>query len=408
MSGFTMTNSSKTRLLASIGTIGAVLGGTALWFTLGTTPTQGSNTASAPSATPAAVAAVERRDVALWEEFSGRLEAIDRVELRPRVPGAVEAVHFREGSLVKKGDLLFTIDPEPYKAEVDRAEAQVSAAEARITFARHELERGARLTANQTITQRDLDTRESSLREAEASLRAAKAAATTARLNLSYTEVRAPISGRIGKIEVTVGNLVNGGSGAPVLTTLVSINPIYVSFDADERAVQRALDTLPAGGDRRDQLVRIPVEMRSGPAAEVVRGKLQLIDHTVNGASGTVRVRAVFDNSADHLLPGQFARIRLGQAKTTPAVVVPERAIGADQDKKYVLVVDPTQKANYREVRLGAAVDGGRIVASGLNPGEQIVVDGLQKIRPGALVAPQPATLNTAAAPRTQSASAEN
>jgi multidrug efflux system membrane fusion protein len=410
VSGFTMTHISKTRILTTTGTMGAILGGTVLWFTLGTAPTHSSDTASAPVATPAAVAVVERRDVVLWEEFSGRLEAIDRVELRPRVPGPVEAVHFREGSLVKKGDLLFTIDPEPYRAEVERAEAQVSAAEARVTFARHELERGTKLTANQTITQRDLDTRQNSLREAEAGLRAAKAAARTARLNLSYTEVRAPISGRVGKIGITVGNLVTGGSGAPVLTTLVSINPIYVSFDADERAVQRALDTLPAGGDRRDQVARIPVEMRSGAGAETVRGKLQLIDHTVNGASGTVQVRAVFDNGADRLLPGQFARIRLGQAKTTPAVVVPERVIGADQDKRYVLVVDPAHKASYREIKLGAAVDGGRIVTSGLNPGDQIIVDGLQKVRPGALVAAQPATLNSSATLRTRSssASAEN
>jgi membrane fusion protein, multidrug efflux system len=387
-----------------------LLGSATLWLSLGSTISQGSDTAPISPATPATVAAVDKHELTLWEEFSGRLEAIERVDLRPRVPGAIQAVHLREGSLVRQGDLLFTIDPEPYRAEVERAEAQVSAAEARIAFARNELDRGMKLTANQTITQRDLDTRENSLREAEANLRAAQAAATTARLNLSYTEVRAPISGRAGKIEVTAGNLVNGGSGAPVLTTIVSINPIYVSFDADERAVQRALETLPAGGNRRDYLERIPVEMRSEPADKVAQGKLQLIDHTVNGASGTVRVRAVFDNSGDHLMPGQFARIRLGQAKTTPALVVPERAIGVDQDKKYVLVVDPAHKANYREIKLGAAVDGGRIVTSGLNAGERIVLEGLQKIRPGALVSPQPGAPDASAALRTRnsSASAEN
>jgi multidrug efflux system membrane fusion protein len=361
-----------------------------LWVATGSTTTQGSNNRSEPSVTPATVVAVDRQELTLWQEFSGRLEAIERVDLRPRVPGAIQAVHFREGSLVRQGDLLFTIDPEPYRAEVERAEAQVSAAVARIAFARNEMDRGLKLTANQTITQRDLDTRENSVREAEATLRAAQAALTTARLNLSYTEVRAPISGRIGKIEVTTGNLVNGGSGAPVLTTIVSTDPIYVSFDADERTVLRALETLPTGGDRREHLARIPVEMRSGPEANIVRGKLQLINHTVNGATGTVQLRAVFDNTDDHLMPGQFARIRLGQAKTTPVVVVPERAVGIDQDKKYVLVVDPNHKATYREVKLGAAVDGGRIVTSGLNAGERIVVDGLQKVRPGALIAPQP------------------
>lgn len=391
----------------SLGVMTLLLGGAVFLTAIGSTTTQGGDDQSAPSATPATVVAVDKHELTLWQEFSGRLEAIERVDLRPRVPGAIQAVHFREGSSVRQGDLLFTIDPEPYRAEVARAEAQVSAAEARIAFARNELDRGMKLTANQTITRRDLDTRENSLREAEAGLRAAQAALTTARLNLSYTEVRAPISGRVGKIEVTPGNLVNGGSGAPVLTTIVSTNPIYVSFDADERTVQRALETLPAGSDRRDHLARIPVEMRSGPEAGVARGKLQLIDHTVNGASGTVRIRAVFENADDRLMPGQFARIRLGQAKTTSAVVVPERAVGIDQDKKYVLVVEPNHKAIYREIKLGAAVDGGRIVTSGLNAGERIVVDGLQKVRPGALIAPQ-TDASAALQTRNSTASAEN
>jgi membrane fusion protein, multidrug efflux system len=403
-----MTRVSNTRLLTSLGTASTILGGVALWSMLGGTTSQGADIGLAPSATPAIIAAIDNRDVSLWEEFSGRLEAIERVDLRPRVPGAIELIHFREGSLVRKGDLLFTIDPAPYIAEVEKAAAQVGAAESNLTLARSELERGMRMTANQTIAQRDLDTRLNNVREAEANLGAANAVAKAARLNLSYTEVRAPISGRVGKIEVTAGNLVNGGSGAPVLTTIVSTNPIYVSFDADERAVQRALETLPTGGDRRDQLARIPVEMRSGLETEVVRGKLQLIDHTVNGASGTVRVRAVFDNGNDRLMPGQFARIRLGQAKTTSVLVVPERAIGVDQDKKYVLVVDPASKANYREIKLGASVDGGRIVTSGLNPGERIVVDGLQKVRPGALIAPQADRPEASAALQTQRFSASS
>jgi len=405
VSGFTMASVSKSRFLVSLSIVSAVLGAVLL-STIGSTATQGSDTGPTPSATPATVAAIKSRDVSLWEEFSGRLEAIERVDLRPRVPGAIEAIHFREGSLVRKGDLLFTIDPAPYLAEVEKADAQVRAAEANLAFARAELERGQRMTANQTIAQRDLDTRLNNVREAEASVSAANAVAKAARLNLSYTEVRAPISGRVGKIEVTVGNLVNGGSGAPVLTTIVSTNPIYVSFDADERAVQRALETLPAGGDRRDHLAEIPVEMRAGTDAEVVRGRLQLIDHTVNGTSGTVRMRAVFDNSDDRLMPGQFARIRLGQAKTTPALVVPEKAIGVDQDKKYVLVVDPASKASYREIKLGAAVDGGRIVTSGLNPGERIVVEGLQKVRPGALIAPQTGDAEASAALQTGNSSA--
>jgi len=397
---------STTRFLTSFGTVSVILGGVALWSMLDSTATQGNDKGPAPSATPATVAAINSRDVSLWEEFSGRLESIERVDLRPRIPGAIESIHFREGSLVKKGDLLFTIDPAPYLAEVEKAEAQVRAAEANLIFARAELERGQKMTANQTIAQRDLDTRLNNVREAEANLSAAKAVATAAQLSLSYTEVRAPISGRVGKIEVTAGNLVNGGSSAPILTTIVSTSPIYVSFDADERTVHRALETLPAGDDRRKHLDRIPVEMRAGSDAEIVRGKLQLIDHTVNSASGTVRLRAVFDNADDRLMPGQFARIRLGQAATTPALVVPEKAIGVDQDKKYVLVVDPASKANYREIKLGPAVDGGRIVTSGLRSGERIIVDGLQKVRSGTLVAPQNEGPETSAALQTRSSSA--
>jgi membrane fusion protein, multidrug efflux system len=361
---------------------------------------------AAPQAVPVSVAVVEKRQVATWEEFSGRLEAIERVEVRSRVAGAVQAVHFREGSLVAKGALLVTIDSEPYAAEVERAGAQVVAAEARLTFAQSELDRGRRLTAAQTISQRDLDTRTNGVREAEANLSAAKAAAKSSRLNLSYTEIRAPIAGRVGKIEITAGNLISAGPGAPVLTTLVSVDPIYASFDADENAVLRALDTLPTNGDRRTNVGAIPVEMGSGPNAATARGKLQLIDHTVDAASGTVRVRAVFNNANGSLMPGQFARLRMGQAKTAPAVVVSERAVGVDQDKKFVLVLDQDRKAAYREVKLGAPVDGLRIVTSGLEAGEQIVVNGLHRVRPGSLIAPQLVAMDAPVTAQAQGSSA--
>ncbi|KAB0266603.1 efflux RND transporter periplasmic adaptor subunit [Microvirga brassicacearum] len=351
---------------------------------------ESNSTGRVAQATPVSVAVVEARHVATWEEFSGRLEAVGRVEVRSRVAGAVQAIHFREGSLVEKGALLVTIDPEPYAAEVERADAQVVAAEARLSFAQTELDRGLRMTANQTITQRDLDSRMNGVREAEANLRAAKAAAKSSRLNLSYTEIRAPISGRVGKAEITVGNLVAAGPGAPVLTVLVSVDPIYASFDADENVVQRALDTLSTRGDRRGSVADIPVEMTLGSSATVARGKLQLIDHTVDAASGTVGVRAVFDNPDGRLMPGQFTRIRLGHAKTTPALLVSERAVGVDQDKKFVLVVDADLKAVYREVKLGAPADGLRVVTSGLAAGERVVVNGLHRVRPGALIAPQP------------------
>ncbi|MGV3634537.1 MAG: efflux RND transporter periplasmic adaptor subunit [Pseudorhodoplanes sp.] len=341
-------------------------------------------------ALPVSVSLVEQRNVALWDEFSGRLEAIERVEVRSRVAGAVKSVHFREGALVKQNDLLITIDPDPYAAEVARADAQVAAAQARVLLTKNEMERGRQLSGTQIISQRDLDQRMNAHREAEANLRAAEAALQSAKLNLEYTQVRAPVSGRVGKLEITVGNLVAAGPTSPMLTTLVSVNPIYASFNADEQVVARAIESLGSDGGGNSEIERIPVEMSTVTSnGATFRGRMQLIDNQVDARTGTVRVRAVFDNPEGKLIPGQFARLRMGQAKTEPALAVTERAIGTDQDKKYVLVVDADNKAAYREVTLGASVDGLRIVTNGLKSGERIVVNGLQRVRPGAVVAPQ-------------------
>jgi multidrug efflux system membrane fusion protein len=349
------------------------------------------------------VAVVEQRNVEIWDEFSGRLEAIERVEVRSRVAGAVQAVHFREGALVKQGDLLITIDPAPYAAEVERAEAQVASAQARQAFSRSEQERAKRLWDQQAIAQREYDERVNAAREAEANLRAAQASLQSARLNLGYTQVRAPVAGRIGKLEVTMGNLVAAGPGAPVLTTLVSVSPIYASFDADEQVITRALKDLPSGASARGQIESIPVQMgTAGLEGTPFTGKLQLIDNQVDARSGTVRVRASFDNKDGSLIPGQFARIRMGQARSDSALLVSERAIGTDQNKKFVMVVGDDSKAAYREVTLGASINGLRVVSKGLKAGDRVIVNGLQHIRPGALVAPQQVTMDAKADPKQQ------
>jgi multidrug efflux system membrane fusion protein len=223
--------------------------------------------------------------------------------------------------------------------------------------------------------------------EADANVRAAQAALQSARLNLGYTQVRAPVSGRVGKLEITVGNLVAAGPGAPVLTTLVSVDPIYASFEADELVVARALKDVP-----RARLAEIPVEIETVTNGGMhARGRLQLIDNQVNTRSGTVRVRATLDNRDGILIPGQYVKVRMGRARTEQALLVSERAVGTDQSKRFVLVVEPDNRAAYREITLGGTADGQRIVTSGLQPGERIVVNGLQRVRPGALVAPQPA-----------------
>jgi multidrug efflux system membrane fusion protein len=350
---------------------------------------------AAPAPIPVVVATVEQRNVALWDEFSGRLEAIERVEVRSRVAGAVQEVHFREGALVAEGDLLITIDPAPFAAEVERAEAQVAAAEARVALTKSEFERGRQLWDSRTVSQRDLDQRLNAQREAEASLRGAQAALQSARLNLGYTEVRAPVAGRVGKLEITVGNLVAAGPDAPVLTRLVSVDPIYASFNADEEIVMRALKTLGGNSHAHLQVDRIPVRMVTATSnGTTYEGRLQLIDNQVDARSGTVRVRAVFDNGDGSLMPGQFARLRMGQPNTEPALMVNERAIGTDQNKRFVMVVDADNKAAYREVTLGAFSDGLRVVTNGLKPGERIIVSGLQRVRPGAVVTPEYAAMH--------------
>lgn len=355
-------------------------------FTLSGTRAQGDTAPAAPPAVPVSVATVEARDIVPWAEFSGRLEAIERVELRSRVAGVVEAVHFREGNLVKQGDLLVSIDQAPYLADLQRAEAQVQGAKARVALAESENERGQQLLATRNLSQRDVDTRVNNLREAQANLQAAEAARRTAQLNLDYTQIRAPISGRIGRLDVTIGNLI--AAGGQVLTSLLSVDPIYAAFNADERSVLDALASLPDGSRALEQ---IPVRLTTATAqAAQFSGKLHFVDNGIDGASGTVRVRARLDNTDGKLMPGQFVRVQLGQAKAEQQLVINERAVGTDQNKKFVFVVGDDAKAAWREVSLGAAHDGLRVVNAGLKPGERIIVNGLQRVRPGATVAPEP------------------
>ncbi len=347
------------------------------------------------SAVPVSVATVEPHEADTWDEFSGRLEAIERVDLRPRVAGQIVAIHFREGSLVKAGDSLVTIDPAPYSAEVDRLNGVVAAAQAQVVFTKADVARARQIIGSSALSERELDTRANAYDAAVANLKSAEAALYTAKLNLAWTEVRAPVSGRVGRREITVGNLVEAGSNAPLLTTLVSVNPIYASFNADENVVARALGTLSPEANATAHVEQIPVEM-STAANEGVwrRGVLQLIDNKVDVASGTVRLRATFDNPDGRLIHGQFIRVRLAQPRTAPVIAISERAIGTDQDKKYVMVVGKDNKTAYREVKLGAMTEDLRIVTSGLDAGDRVIVAGLQHVKPGDEVAPEPVAMD--------------
>jgi len=386
-----MTSKSKRWALVGAGMgIAASFGTAALFLDL---PMSTVAVAAAPveaPAIPVTVATVEARDITTWEEFSGRLEAVDRVQIRSRVDGVIQSVNFREGALVKAGDLLFTIDPAPYQAAVAQAQGQVASARAKLDLARLQFERGQKLSESKAISQSDMDQRQNAVTEAEAGMMTAQAALQTVNLELGYTEVRAPVGGRVGKVEITVGNLVAGGSASPALTTLMSVDPIYASFSASEEIVTKALAELPSVPGVSPAIEQIPVEIGTLADSDTpTKGALQLIDNQVDAASGTIGVRAVFDNPGGKLIPGQFVKVRMGQPKAESKILVSERAIGTDQDKKFVFVVDAENKVVYRPIQLGVMAEGQRVVESGLKAGDKIVVNGLQRIRPGAIVAPE-------------------
>lgn len=345
--------------------------------------------AVAPQAAQVDTAEVVHRPITDWQDFSGRLEAVDRVEIRPQVSGILTQVHFQDGSTVSKGEVLFTIDPRPFAAEVARAEAQLAAAESRVAYTASDLARAERLIADNAVSRHDFEEKQNAARDATASVQAARAALRLARLNLEYTAIKAPIDGRLSRAEVTVGNLVSA-SGGPALTTLVSSKRIYAAFDVDEQTFLKSVN--PAGG------TRLPVHLGLADQDDhPVEGRIHSVDNRLDTTSGTIRVRAVFDNPGGQLIPGLYARIRLGSGTPREAVLIDDRAVGTDQDKRFVLVVNGDNKAAYREVRLGNLQDGLRVVENGLKPGERIVVNGLQRVRPGDAVMPHPVAMEGSA-----------
>lgn len=336
--------------------------------------------APAVAAATVDVAEVARRAVTEWQQYSGRLEAVEQVEIHPQVSGILTAVHFKDGSLVKKGDLLFTIDPRPFAAEVARAEAQLAAMDARVAYTASDLARGERLLAENAIARRDFDEKQNAAREAKANLQAAQAALRIARLNLDYTRITAPIAGRVSRAEITVGNLVAPGNG-PALTSLVSADHIYAAFDVDEQSYLKVVN----GSQGKSLPIHLGLADDDGYSLE---GKLSSVDNHLDSTSGTIRLRALVDNPDGKLLPGLYARIRLGAASQHEALLIDEKAVGTDQARRFVLVVGEDNRTAYREVRLGSLQDGLRVVESGLKAGERIVVNGLQRVRPGDPVTP--------------------
>ena len=358
-----------------------------------------------PAAQPAdpppakvSVAAVLVRNVTEWDEFTGRLEAVNSVAVRPRVSGFVSAVRFHEGALVRRGDLLFQIDPRPFQADVDRLTAELARARATVQRATSEAQRADRLAAQDAMSRDEHDRRGSFAQEAAAQVDAVAAALRSAQLNLEFTRVTAPITGRVGRAITTEGNLVSSGPGeATLMTTVVSLDPIYATFDVDEQSFLR-YGSAAGGTGRSPRDPALPIHMALGAdAAFPHHGKMNFLDNQVDGSTGTIRARAIFTNPEHALTPGLFVRLRVPGTGSYRGALVRDSAIGTDLDKRYVLVVSKDSTIEQRPVSLGPTFEGLRVVRTGLALGDLVVVNGLQRVRPGMKVAPVNVPMEAAA-----------
>lgn len=338
------------------------------------------------------------RDVMEWDEYPARLESVDMVEVRARVSGYLESVHFKDGAIVKKGDLLFVIDPRPFQAELTRQEAALNQAQTRLELAGNDLIRAERLLKSRAISEEEADSRNKAKREAEAAVQSARAAVEAARLNVEYTRITAPITGRISRKLITEGNLVNGNQGQPtLLTTIVSLDPIYAYFDADEHSILRydqlaregKINNLAAG----QAVCELELANEQGYPH---KGVIDFVDNRVSPGTGTLRVRGLFQNPApDYVLQaGFFARLRVPGSAKYPALLIPDQAVGTDQGQKFVYVVNEQSTAEYKLIQLGPIVDGLRVVRQGIGPNDWVVVNGLMTVRPGVKVKAERSTDN--------------
>lgn len=331
------------------------------------------------------------QDVTEWDEYTGRIEAVSSVDVRARVSGYLEKVNFKAGEKVKKGDLLFLIDPKPFSAQLSYAEAELERARSKRELAKNDLERAERLFRAKAISEEEHDARSKGLREAAAAVQSAEANVYTARLNLDFTKIRAPIDGRIGRELITEGNLVSGGGAdATRLTFIVSTDPVYVYVDADERSVlkYRRLAQQVGGGDFGSG--QTPVQLAVADEADFPhQGTLDYISPREDTATGTVTLRGVFPNADDLLSPGFFARMRVRGSTPYPAILLPDRAIATDQAQRFIWVVNQENQVEYRKVVLGAHIGQSRVIKEGLKPEEWVVIEGLQKLRPGIKVNPE-------------------
>ena len=371
-----------------LGLLGAAL---AILLSLAGCGNSADSAKSAPPPPEVSVAQVLEKRVKDWDEFTGRLQAVETVEIRPRVSGYIDKVAFVEGAQVKRGDLLFVIDPRPYQAEVDRLSADVKRFKTALDLARLEVTRVQRLKDSGAVSEEELDERKSTLSQTEANVAGAQAALEAANLNLSFTRVTSPIDGRVSRAEITRGNLVTGGvNGGTLLTSVVSLDPIYLYFDADEQSYLRYTKMAQSGARPSSRDVNNPVQV--GLANEEGfphAGVMDFVDNQLNSQTGTIRARAVLQNKDGIFTPGLFARVQLLGSSEYTAILIDDRAVNTDQSQKYVFLLGAGNTVEYRRVKLGRIIDGLRIVREGLKAGDVIIVNGAQRVHPGVTVTPQ-------------------
>ncbi len=348
---------------------------------------------AAPPPPQVTVAKPTKKVVSDFDEYVGRFVAFDSVEVRARVSGYLEKIHFTDGQMVKVGDPLFTIDRRPFQAAVDQANAAIVQAEANVAFAQSDLERGESLVRGTTITQQSLDQRLQAKRVAEANLTAQQAASRNMALDLEFTELTAPIAGRIGDRRVSVGNLVTGGTtgNTTLLATIVSVDPIRFEFTMDEASYLRYQKAASSkGGQDADRGLGMSAQLKLIDEKDFAHeGQIDFVDNVIDQSSGTIRGRALFKNPDGRLTPGMFGRIRIAASEPAEALLVPDSAIGTEQVRKFVYAIDGDNVAKPKYVTLGPLVDGLRVITAGLEPDDTVVVNGLMRIRPGAKVTPQ-------------------
>jgi len=361
---------------------------------LGTAGCDGSKPATGAASTkgPPAVTVARplQQKINEWDDFTGRFVAVETVEVRSRVSGFIDKIHFTDGQLVKEGDVLFTIDPRPYKISVDQAQAELTRAQAKLKLAEDDVTRATPLVRSGTLTGREFDTRQSSQADAAGAVASNEAALAQAQLNLEWTQVRAPIAGRVSDRRVDVGNLITGGtSGTTLLTAIVSLDPIHFVFDASEADFLRYTRLASAGGRASSRDVPNPVKVALSDETDFKHdGRMNFVDNSLNAKTGTIRGRAIFDNKDQVLTPGMFGRLRLFGG-SGEALLVPDSAISSDQARKVVFAVSADGTVGAKLVTLGPIIDGLRVIRSGLDPNDRIIINGLQRARPGQNVTPE-------------------